>query len=117
MHRVTCRHSLALLLCFIALDDFIDAPSHVEVILTDMVNLPLENLLEATNGFLERNISTFASGEDLRNGKWLREESLHLASASNYQLVFIRKLIDTQDRNDVLQVFVPLQHFLHATGN
>src|SRR5581483_8880100 len=46
----------------------------------------------------------------------LREEALDLAGARNRQLVFIRQFVDTQNRDDVLQVFVALQNTFHHLG-
>src|ERR1022692_1614560 len=44
----------------------------------------------------------------------LREEALDLARARNGELVLVRQLVDAQDGDDVLQIFVALQHALHV---
>src|SRR6266571_2137443 len=97
MQGIMCCHRLTLLLLFfIALYDIVDAASHVEVVFADLIVLAFENLLEATNRFLHGNIFTFASSKCYCNGHWLREETLHLASTCDGELILVRQFIDTE---------------------
>ena len=45
------------------------------------------------------------------------EELLDLTSAEHDQLISSGKLVHSENRDDVLKVFVALEHVLHATSN
>src|SRR5690349_11241549 len=60
-----------LLLCFISIHNVLDTARHVEVVLADMIVLAIKNLLEATDGILQRHVSAFAPGKCLRYYEWL----------------------------------------------
>ena len=47
--------------------------------------------------------------------KGLRKELLNLARANNRHLILIGKLVHTEDRDNVLQIFVTLENFLYHT--
>ena len=53
------------------------------------------------------------AGELLGDEVRLREEPLHLAGARDDELVLVGELVHAEDRDDVLQVLVALQHLLH----
>ena len=57
------------------------------------------------------------SGELFGNEEALAEETLDLTGAGNDEFFFIGQFIHTEDGDDVLQVFVALQHFLHTAGD
>jgi len=57
------------------------------------------------------------AGKLLGHVEGLRQEFLHFSGASHGELVFFRKLVDAQNRNDVLQILVALQNLLHALGH
>jgi hypothetical protein len=73
--------------------DLVDAALHVEVRLTDIVVLAVEDLLEAADRLRDGNVLARRAGEDFRNVERLREEALDLASAEHGELVFRRKLV------------------------
>src|SRR3546814_1294987 len=55
-------------------------------------------------------------GEDFGDVERLAEEALDLARACDDQLIFFRKLVHAENRDDVLQRLVLLQRFLNAAG-
>ena len=55
--------------------------------------------------------------EHLTNEERLRQELLDAACAAYRHTVLIRKLLDTENRDNVLQVTVALKHLLHFTCN
>src|SRR5690606_18762591 len=67
--------------------------------------------------FGDRHILAWAASELLRHRKRLREEALDLAGAADDQLVLVRKLLDTENGDDILQVLVALQHTLHLASH
>ena len=71
--------------------------------------------MESLNGVSSRNIFARCSGEDFSNVEWLRKELLHLTCTINSLLILRRQLVETKNRDDVLQVLVALQHVLHTT--
>src|SRR5262249_24026875 len=76
-----------------------------------------ENALEAVDGVLERNDLAVLTGEHLGDVEGLRQEALDLTRTVHDALVFFRQFVHTQNRDDVLQFLVTLQHGLHATGH
>ena len=78
--------------------------------------LACKDFLEASDGFLQRYISTWGACELFSYEERLRQESLDLSCASNDDLVVIRKFFHTEDGDDILQFFVALQNSLYAAG-
>uniref|UniRef100_A0A182XR80 Prokaryotic-type class I peptide chain release factors domain-containing protein n=1 Tax=Anopheles quadriannulatus TaxID=34691 RepID=A0A182XR80_ANOQN len=99
------------------LDDLLDRADHVEGHLRQMVELTVQDLGEALDGFLQRHQLAGVAGEHLGDLERLRQEALDLAGAGDRQLVLLGQLIHTQDGDDVLERLVVLQDLLHATGD
>src|SRR3546814_13203624 len=57
------------------------------------------------------------AGEDFGDVERLRQEALDLARAGDGLLVVFRQLVHAEDRDDVLQFLVALQHALHVAGS
>src|SRR5580698_6065486 len=57
-------------------DHFVDAALHVEIALGHVVELAVEDHLEAADGFLDGHVFARRAGEDLGDGERLREEAL-----------------------------------------
>src|SRR5690242_1605079 len=79
--------------------------------------LAIKDLLEAAHGLLDRDILPGRAGEDFRHMERLRKETLDLPSPENSELVLGRKLIHSENGDDVLKIFVTLQDTLNAAGN
>src|SRR4029077_16832392 len=93
---------------------FLDAADHVEGLLGKCVELAADDALEAADGVLERHDLAVFPGEHLGDVERLRQEALHLARPVDRELVLFRQLVHAEDRDDVLQLLVALQHRLHA---
>src|SRR5882724_5896687 len=63
--------------------NFLDPALHVKVLFGNIVVLAFENLFKATHGIRHRHLFAFASGEHLRDGKRLTEETLNLSGAED----------------------------------
>uniref|UniRef100_A0A182N3R5 Transcription initiation factor TFIID subunit 8 n=1 Tax=Anopheles dirus TaxID=7168 RepID=A0A182N3R5_9DIPT len=113
------RATLGSLLCetLRLLDDLLDRADHVKGDLRQMVELTVQDLGEALDGFLQRHELAGVAGEHLGHLERLRQEALDLAGACHRQLVLLGQLIHTQDGDDVLERLVVLQDLLHATGD
>src|SRR3990167_2921949 len=98
------------------LDSFFDAADHVERLFWQVVVVTVEDAFEASNGVFQGNVFTRSTGEDFSHEERLRQETLDLTSTVYQLLVGFRQLVHTQDRNDVLQFFVTLQHVLNAAS-
>ena len=48
--------------------------------------------------------------------EWLRKETLHTTGARYSQFIFFTQFIHTQDRNDILQLFIALKNEFHSVG-
>src|SRR5215470_11188310 len=97
------------------LSNFLDWALHIEVALRHVIVFAFQNLLEAANGFSDRDLLPLVASEHLRHAKGLAKKTLNLACSEYSQLIFGRKLIHAENGNYVLQIFKPLQHFLHST--
>ena len=75
--------------------------------------LALQDFGKAAHRFPHRHIFAGLVGESFGYEERLRQETLNLAGAEDRQLVFFRQLFDAQNGDDVLQLFVALQHLLH----
>ena len=114
MDRQECLSYLLLCDALGFFDRFFDRADHVKSLFRQIIMLTVNDLAEASNRILEFDVLPFQSGELRRNEKWLREETLYAARARNDQLVFVGQFIKSQNRNDVLQIFVTLQHAFHV---
>ena len=76
--------------------------------------LALEDLLETAHGVRDRHQLALATREALGDVERLGQEPLDLARPRHGELVVLGKLLHAEDRDDVLQILVALQHLLHA---
>ena len=82
-----------------------------------MVVLAFENALEAGDGVFQRHILAGGVGEHFRHGKRLRQELRDAPRPADGLLVLVGKLVHAENRDDVLEFLVALQHRLHAAGH
>ena len=82
-----------------------------------MVNLAIENHLEALDGILNRDHHTGGVGELLCHKEGLREETLNTTSAVHSGLILIRELLHTENRDDILQLLVTLENLFHTLSS
>src|SRR5262245_53101620 len=87
---------------------------HVDGLLRQVVALAGDDLLEAGHGVLDLDVAPGAAGEGLGHVERLRQEALDLARARHGHLVVLGQLVHAQDGDDVLELFVLLQHLLHG---
>src|SRR3989344_4808722 len=71
--------------------------------------LAVENLAETTDGISKGDILSGFTREYRCDVEGLRKEFLYLTGAINEFTVFFGKLLDAEDGDDVLKVFVPLK--------
>src|SRR5438105_5860183 len=95
------------------LEGFLDRADHVEGLLRQRVALAVHDHLEALDRLLERDVLARRSGENLGHVEGLRQEALDLARTPDRELVLGRKLVHAEDRDDVAQLLIALQHRLH----
>src|SRR5206468_2185841 len=95
------------LLCLF--QNVVDAAHHPERLLGDVVVLPLAYCAEALDRFGHLEVLPRNAGELLGDEEGLREELLDLPGAAHGELVVLTQLVDSEDRDDVLQVLVALQ--------
>src|SRR5689334_18982853 len=100
-----------------ALDDLVDRALHEERRLRQVVVLAVEHLAERAYGLADRHVLARRAGELLGHVERLREEALDLARPLHELAVLVRELVDAEDRDDVLQLAVALQHALDLVGD
>src|SRR5699024_1798132 len=94
--------------------DVLEATAHEEGLLADVVVLAVADLGEGLDGLRQRDRGALDAGELLGDIGVLREEPLDATGPVDDDLVLLGQLIDTEDRDDVLQLLVLLQDRLHA---
>src|ERR1700722_9329159 len=92
-----------------------DWSDHVESLLGQIVVLAFDDFLKSTNRVFDLHVFSRQAGELLRDEHRLRKELFDFARTSHRQLVVVGKFFDTENRDDVLQFLVALQHALHRT--
>src|SRR5690606_25838142 len=117
--RLTLRAMSAVLLLDAGprLFDVGDAADVEEGLLGDVVELALHDRVERLDRLLDRNRRTLDTRELLRHVGVLREELLDAARAGDDDLVLFGELVDTEDRDDLLQFLVLLEDLLHGGGH
>ena len=78
--------------------------------------LAVDDLLEATDGLLQGDIFALITGELLRHGEGLGQETLDLPGTVDYQLVLVTQLVHAHDGDDVLQLLIALEDALDSPG-
>ena len=78
--------------------------------------LAFQDLLKAPDGFFQRHVLPGHPRKLLRHIERLGQEPLQLPCTGYRQLILLRQLLHPQDRDDVLQVLIFLQHLLHLPG-
>ena len=76
--------------------------------------LTLQDFLEAAHRIGHRDLLALAPGEHLRHAEWLAQEALDLAGTQHRELVLRRKLVHSENRDDVLEILVALQDLLYS---
>src|SRR4029079_7584614 len=97
-----------------ALDDVLDRADHVEGRLGQVVVLPSDDRVEARDRVLELHVLAGRARELLGDEVRLREEPLDLPRPRDDELVLVGDLVHPEDRDDVLEVLVPLEDLLDA---
>src|SRR6267378_1623338 len=97
--------------------DHVDAALHVEILLGHIVVFAVENFFKTADCFRNRNILALIAGENLCHVEGLAKEPLNLACAMNSDLVLWTQFIHSENRDDVLKIFVTLQHSLHTSSD
>src|SRR6185436_19728388 len=88
-------------------DRFLNSTHHEEGLLGQMVVLALDDLFKAAHGISNRHVLARFTRELLADEEGLRHELLNAARARDCELVLFRQLVDTKNRDDVLEILVP----------
>src|SRR5690554_6395610 len=75
------------------LEGFIDGADHVERLFGQRVAFTIDDHLEATNDFFQRNVLARRAGKHFGHMEWLRQEALDLTSAGDSLHVFRGNLV------------------------
>src|SRR5208337_4435730 len=108
--RPLLRYRLQLLCRF---QYFVDLPLHVKRLFWNFVVLAFVDFLEAFYRIGDFYVAAGRAGKLFGYVERLREESLNLAGSRHRYFLIFTQFVNAQNRNDVLQVFVALQRFLH----
>src|SRR5687767_11600388 len=98
-------------------DDIVDPAGHEERLLRKRVEFARDDALERRDRVLELHVLARDAGELLGHCERLRHEALQTPRAADDELVFFRQLVHAENRDDVLQLLVPLENALHRRGD
>ena len=98
-------------------EGFVNRADHVEGLFRQLLAFAVNNHLEATDRFLERNVLTGRARKHFGHVEGLGQEALDLTSTRHGELVFRRQFVHTENCDDVAQFLVLLQRFLNAAGD
>src|SRR5215218_5921204 len=88
----------------------VDVADVEERLLGEVVGAAVADLVEALERVGELDVASLFPRELLGDVERLAEEALELAGAADDQLVLFAQLVDAEDRDDVLEVAVALEH-------
>src|SRR3954463_12786368 len=92
--------------------DVVQTAAHEERLLSDVVVLAVGDLVECLDGLGHRDRRPLEAGELLGHVGVLRQEPLDAPGPADDDLVLLGQLVDTEDRDDVLQLLVALEDLL-----
>ena len=95
----------------------LNGADHVKSLFRDIVVFAIDDFFEAANRVLQFHIGAGSSSEGFGDVKGLGQEALNFARPSDGHAVFFRKLIHTENRDDILQILIALQNQLHRTSD
>src|SRR5918997_444588 len=98
------------------LDSLIYVADEVEGLLGKLIVPTLDDLLERADRVLKLDKLALEAGELLGDEERLREEALEPARPAHDDLVLLGELVDAEDGDDVLELFVALQDVLYLLG-
>src|SRR5438067_13565277 len=106
---ISTRIGISALRQALGLGDGVVNGAHVaEGLFRQVVELAVQDLAERAHRVAQRHIDALEPGKLLGGDKRLAKEFFHLAGAGDQHLVVFRKLVDTQDGDNVLQVLIAL---------
>src|SRR5580700_306342 len=116
---VTSLNAIVLGTChpFGVLADLVDSPGVEERGLRQIVDLPFEDLLERSDRLRKLHVLAGPARELFGDEERLREESLNAARAPHGNLIVLGEFFYAQDRDDVLEVLIPLEHLLNSASD
>ena len=103
-----CKQFLSFFYCVI------NCSNEVECCFRKLIHFTIHDHVKAPDCFFNRNQHTFQTGKLFSHMERLRQEPLYLTCSGNGLLVFVTQLIETKYRNDILQLFIPLQNELNV---
>src|SRR5579863_10072247 len=97
--------------------DLVNRALHVEGLLRLLVMGARKYLRKATDRLLARDVLTRVASKGFAHKERLGEESLELTRPLDHAPILFGKFLDAKDGDDVLQVFIALQHALYLVSN
>ena len=88
-----------------------------ERLLGKIVETTIDDGFEGLDRFGDRHVLTVKAGEDLGDEERLRQEALDLTGTRHREPILFGQFVQTEDGNDVLQLFVALKGFLHTASD
>src|SRR5688500_16821248 len=89
---------------------------HVERLLRHVVAFAVEDFVESLDRIFDLTVLPCQTRELRADEERLREQTLDLTGTGDGQLVVFRQLVETENRDDILEVLVPLEDLLNRLG-
>src|ERR1700704_406521 len=98
------------------LEHAVHATDVEERLLRNVVELAVDQLLEALDRLGDGHVDALQPRERLTHEERLREEALNLAGPGHDDAVLFGELVEAEDGDDVLELLVALEHLLDPPG-
>lgn len=90
-------------------EGFVNRADHVEGLFRQLIAFAVNNHLEATDRFLERNVLTGRARKHFGHVEGLGQEALDLTSTRHGELVFRRQFVHTENCHVIMHQAMPLE--------
>jgi hypothetical protein len=98
-------------------EHLVDGALHIEGLFGKFVVFAIHNLAEAADRVSQLDVLAGAASELLSDVEGLGKEALEAAGAPNGLFVVVTELVDAENGDDVLKVFIALEDQFDALGS
>src|ERR1700733_10847230 len=96
---------------------FLDGALHVKSLLGDVIVFAFDDGFETLHCVGDFDVASCGPGELLGDVEGLRQEALNFSCARHSEFLIFAELVDAENRDDILQVFISLESLLYRLSD